>query len=252
MILIEMNESVWVLESTLWWIGVFIALFLGFVFLKQIKKNPVSKKFMIGLAIFSFTYGIARILENIRHYIIGTMELRNDISDAWLTKSQIGGYGYFLRILYYIIAWAGISTFYFVSEKYVFRGKYKYTLTLSAIVEGIVSVLNYIPKNGPNILTIILSAIGFFIAAIFPIYLYILMAKSNTGVIRSSCIIVALGIALFIISVMGDLPESLYIITLVGGKPLPVWITSIVVPILFFIGVFTMAYGFIKMFLKLT
>ncbi|MHA1338452.1 MAG: hypothetical protein ACTSRZ_00680 [Promethearchaeota archaeon] len=248
----EMNAVIWLIESMLWWIGSGIAISLGFIFINQMKKNPVSKRFMFGISIFSFTYGIARILENIRHYVLGTMDNRNDIYEAWISSSQISGVGFTLRILYYIIAWFGISTFYFVSEKYVFRGKYKYSLTLSAIIEGIVSVLNYIPSNGPPLITTILAAIGFFIAAIFPIYLYIIMAKTNTGVIRTSCIIVALGITLFVVSVMADLPESLYITTLVGGTPLPVWITSIAAPIMFFSGVSIMAFGFIRMFSKLT
>ena len=78
------------------------------------------------------------------------------------------------------------------------------------------------------------------------------MGRKNTGVIRQSCMIVSIGLALFVVSVLADLPESTYITDLVGGLPLPVWITSIVSPIFLFSGLLTMTIGFKKMFTKLT
>ncbi|MBD3351232.1 MAG: hypothetical protein GF364_07075 [Candidatus Lokiarchaeota archaeon] len=251
LILQEMNEFIWLMEQTLWWIGCVIVIILGFIFIKRMKENPVSKKFTTGLAVFAFTYGIARILENIRKYIVAGYENRTDISDAWIAGDQIAGINYTLRILYYAIAWFGIATFYFVSEKYVFKGKYKYILTISSIIEGIVSILNYIPEDGPHIITTAISAIGFFIAAIFPVVLYAQMGLQNTGVLRKSCFIVAIGMAIFVTSVVADLPESTYIVNLVGGTPLPVWITSIVAPICLFVGMFTLTMGFRQMFSSL-
>jgi hypothetical protein len=253
LVFLEMNETIWLMEQILWWIGSIIVVGLGIFFVKKIKdnKNPAANKFTAGLAIFAFTYGIARILENIRKYYVAGYDNRTDIGDAWINLTQITGLNYNLRILYYVIAWTGIATFYFVSEKYVFKGKYKYILTIASICEGIVSVLNYIPDNGPNIVTTILAAIGFLIAALFPIYLYFNMGLKNTGAIRKSCFIVTIGLLFFVLSVMADLPESTYIVYLVGGTPLPVWIVSIAAPIMLFTGMTGMALGFNKMFSSL-
>jgi hypothetical protein len=237
------------LEQILWWIGSFVAIGLGIMFATRMKKYKIASKFMWGLPVFSFTYGIARVIENIRKYIVSTNP--TDIYDAWVAGDQITGLNYTLRIIYYIICWTGIATFYLVSEKYVFKGKTHYLMTVASLGEGVVSILNYIP--GLTNYFIWFSAIGFFIAAIFPIVLYLNMAKQNTGIIRNSCIMVAVGILFFVIAVMGDLPESLYIMKIATGSmtPLPVILTSVVVPISLFIGVITMAIGFRRMFTKL-
>lgn len=253
LIFLEMNETIWLMEEILWWIGSIISVGLGLFFIKKIwdNKNPAANKFTAGLAIFTITYGVARIIENIRKYFIAGYENRTDIGDAWINSTQITGLNYDLRIMYYVIAWTGIATFYFVSEKYVFKGKYKYILTSASVIEGIVSILNYIPDNGPHIVTTILSAVGFLVAALFPIYLYFNMGLKNTGAIRNSCFIVTIGLFFFIVSVMADLPESTYIVYLVGGTPLPVWIVSILAPIMLFAGMLGMTLGFNKMFSSL-
>lgn len=248
MIFQEMTPQIWLLEQSLWWLGCVIAIGLGIFFIIRMKKSEVSSKFMLGLAIFSFTYGAARIIENIRKYIVSGYDNRTDIFDAWVSGSQISGLNYWLRIAYYVIAWAGIAMFYYSSEKYVFRGKTKYAMTIISVVEGIVSILSYIPEDGPTLITTFAAAIGFFIATIFPIVLYARMAARNTGVLRKNCIVVAMGLAVFVFSVMCDLPESTYIVHLVGGIPLAVWITSILAPISLFIGMLIMTLGFSRMF----
>ncbi|MHA1819967.1 MAG: hypothetical protein ACTSU2_12885 [Promethearchaeota archaeon] len=236
-----------IVEQIIWWMGSFIAIGLGVFFTNRMKKYEVSSKFILGLAIFSYSYGIARIIENIRKYIISTDA--RDIFNAWVNGGQITDANYILRILYYAIAWTGIAIFYFVSERYIFKTKTHYLMTLASIVEGIASILNYVDHLTPY--TIWISAVGYFIAAIFPIVLYLNMARVNTGVIRTSCIWVALGLLFFILGVLADLPESLYVIYITGGTELPTFITSVLAPIALFLGLVIMAISFKKMFSSL-
>ena len=149
---LEMNETIWLMEKIISFggIGSIISIGLGFFFVKKIKdkKNPAANTFTTGLAIFGITYGVARVIENIRKYYIAGYVL-SDIGEAWMNNTQITGINYDLRIIYYIIAWAGIATFYFVSEKYVFKENTKvYPNDCINRRRYSVSVLNYIPDDG--------------------------------------------------------------------------------------------------------
>jgi hypothetical protein len=212
-------------------------------FIQSRKGDFYTKIFFQGLGIFSLAYGLARLIENIRRYSIGSY---HDILDAWIAGGQIVGLNFWLRFLYYVIAWIGIAILYFNIEHSIFK-KNKYILTALSIFEAIVSIINYLYLN---MITFWLSAIFYFVPATFMSLLFInLSRKSPQGGIRNSSIIIAIGVLIFAFGVMIDLPETAYFNHIYGIKT-PELLFRILSPILVIFGFSLLTYGFIRFFMK--
>ena len=131
-----------IIEILLWYAVVAIGYFLAISFLIQFKqRSELQRPFFLGLAIFTLTYSTARLIENIRRYMIGSY---NDIFNAWVNGTQISGLNFNLRVWgYYALAWFGIAVMFYSIEHTIFKQN-KYLLTIASIIEGIVSIINYL------------------------------------------------------------------------------------------------------------
>jgi len=235
------------LTASIWFIIVALCFVLAGFFFRRFKTSQVlSRPFFLGLAIFATTYGIARILENVRKYFISTN--LNDIVDSWRASTQITGLNWDLRVLYYLIAWTGIAILFANMEKYVFQKKSKFLITVAAIVEGTASIALYVVPGGSLTFLILLgvSSVGFFVPCIALAGLFGVLAKNSPGTMRSSSIGALVGIVILFVGVLADLPEAGYI----GGASLPDWITGIAAPIILFMGILIISSSFSKMFAK--
>jgi len=214
------------------------------VFLIQYKRREsLQRPFFLGLSIFMLGYGIARLIENIRRYSIGSY---NDILDAWKTGTQIVGLNFWLRILYYAIAWAMIAMFYYNIEKNIFK-KNKFLLTICALVEGVLSITIYFYFND---IVFWASVFNFFIVGFFiPILFLNLAMKTPSGSIRNGCILISIGMLLFVLGVMIDLPESSYFMYLLGQE-VPEDLIRITTPIILIMGLLSFSIGFKTFFPK--
>ncbi|GAB4311230.1 MAG: hypothetical protein Kow0069_11540 [Promethearchaeota archaeon] len=233
-------------ESVTWFVGAGIGLGLFAYFLAKWRRAefPQAKRFFFGLAAFAVTYSVARLIENFRKYFVS--DDLQDIVNAWTAGEQITGLNWDLRIAYYVIAWFGIATFYFHAERHVFAGKTKYVLTLASVVEGTVSVLQYVfaPGSAAFRACSATAAVGFFVAGVFPVLLFVNMARTTTGTVRRNNLVVAVGLALFVTGVLADLPETGFI----TGQSLPQLITGPLAALLIFSGFVLMAAGFRSMY----
>jgi len=237
------------LEPILFWIAVALGYMVVFILLDHYRKTEAGKQFALGLVFFSSMFTIARTIENIRKFSIA--EHRMDIVYGWIGYEDyvsISGINLYLRVAYYVFSWISIAAFYYLSEKYVFQKKTKFILASSAIFEGTVSVALYFTEGSTQIVFQILATIGFFVCGIAPIVLYLLMAKISTGVLRQSSLIVALGLAFFVLGVMTELPEGSFITWLVTGQVLDAYLVAVLAPICMSLGFLTLLIGFRKMF----
>ncbi len=77
-------------EGVMWFVVAGFSFILAVLSFRRYKKSQVqSRPFFLGLAVFTSTYGVARLLENIRKYFIALS--LTDIADAWRANSQITG-----------------------------------------------------------------------------------------------------------------------------------------------------------------
>lgn len=196
----------------------------------------------MGIAIFAFSYSIARLLENVRKYFVSTS--LTDIVDSWKAGTQISGLNWDLRIVYYVIAWIGIAILFANVEKYVFQKKSKFLITIAALVEGTTSIALYVVPAGSLEFLILLtmSSIGFFVPCIALAGLFAVLAKNSPGKIRTGSLGALVGIVLIFAGVLADLPEAAYI----GGTALPDWITGIAAPVILFGGFLIISISFVK------
>ncbi len=231
-------------ELILWYSAVIICFLLMTVFLIQfLKREGTSKSFFIGLAIFMAVYGIARLIENVRRYSIGNY---NDIFNAWMVGAQIGGINLLLRFLYYFIAWIGIAIFYFNIERFIFK-KTKFLLTILSLVEGALSINIYFFFN---LIIYWVAIFNFFIVGYFIPLLFLNMArKTPSGAIRNGCILIAIGMFLFVTGVMIDLPETAYFLYLLSQE-VPEITVRFTAPIILTSGLLLFSLGFRSFFKK--
>lgn len=239
----------WVLnyfEPGLWWATSILFFVMGVFILKKMRENDAAKQFMSGLVSFAFLFGAARVLENIRKYLIASN--RMDILEGWLGLGPlIDGPNLFLRIAYYAVSWTGISLFYYFAEKYVF--KQKYVFTAAAISEGIVSILMYFGFPWEVMLLLLgLASFGFLFAAVIPVILYLRLGFKNPGILGKASFIAGIGLAFFSTGVMADLPQSSFVVYLVQGAPLDPFLISVLAPILAILGSIMIYYAYQHMF----
>ncbi len=232
------------LEFSLWTIVVLLGFYLAFIFLRQYKsRESLQRPFFLGIAIFAVTYSTARLIENIRRYFIGSY---NDIFNAWKAGTQITGINFLLRVWgYYAIAWFGIAVMFYNIEHHIFK-KNRYLLTMVSAAEGVVSIINYfwLTLTGFWITTVL-----FFVVMFMPLMFLNLARKTPAGPIRNACILVAIGIVLFAVGVMIDLPEFAYF-NYIMGQESPEAIIRIIAPIMIIMGISTLGYGFKTFFPK--
>lgn len=231
------------IEILLWYVVVGLGFLLMFVFFNQYRKrDSLQRPFFLGLATFSLTYTVARLIENIRRYSIGTY---NDILESWIAGTQIEGINFWMRFLYYLIAWIGIAIMFFNIEHYIMK-KNKYLLTIASIIEGTVSIINYFFFN---LITFFMSAALFFVVMFMPIMFLNLARKTPKGKIRNACIFIAMGITFLAIGVMIDLPEMAYFLYFFNQE-FPEALIRILAPILLLLGLGILAFGFQRFFPK--
>ncbi|HMF31745.1 MAG TPA: hypothetical protein VKK79_10035, partial [Candidatus Lokiarchaeia archaeon] len=126
-----------------------------------------------------------------------------------------------------------------------FQSKTKYLVTITAIIEGTVSICLYNVQAGslPFLIFMGVATAGFFIICISAVALFANMAVKSVGSIRVNTAVAAIGVLLFVTGVLADLPETGYVVPL-----LPDWITGFAAPILIFAGFIIMAVAFARIF----
>ena len=231
------------MEVTLWYTVIGICFLMMIIFFLQWKKrDSLQKPFFLGLVMFALFYFIARLIENVRRYSIGSY---NDVFDAWIAGSQISGLNFVLRILYYIFSWIGLTVMFYNIEKHIFK-KNKFLLTIVSATEGTVSIINYFIFN---LVTFWLSTILFFVIMFIPLMFFNLARKTPPGSIRRACIVVGIGIVLFAVGVMIDLPEFSYFNYLMGQQS-PEEIIRLISPIIIICALIMLNVGFRTFFPK--
>ena len=218
------------IEILLWFIAVTFCFLSSILFFLEYKKRTgFSRFFFRGVCIFTLTYAISRLIENIRRYFIGTY---NDIFEAWIRGEQITGTNLLFRVLYIIISWIGIILLYYNIERYIFTNN-KYIITFFSIIEAILSILNYLYFNS---ICFWLHVFIFIIPAYFISILFFHAARNaQTKYVRNGCILTAIGVILFTSAVIIDLPEYAYVNHIFGINYIEVF-NRIIAPILIISG----------------
>ncbi len=202
-------------EPILWFIAsiVFACMAIYFIY-KYFKINEEAKPFILGWIMFIGAFTIARTIETVRRYFIGSYY---DILDEGF---QITGLNLILRLSYYIIAWSAITLLFFLLEKYIMKEGMKknthYILTIFAALEGIFSVCLYFSAAAVWNLLIVTGL--FFIIAFFPLFFFVYLAKNAiTKSQRIAWVVILVGFFFFLIGVMFDLPETSLVLLQYGG-----------------------------------
>jgi hypothetical protein len=235
------------LEPTLWWVAVVIIFSLDFFFYTHFKKTQLAKKFLFGLVIFATFFGAARAIENVRKFYFA--DNRINIGLWWIGQGPaLTGLELWLRVSYYVLSWIAIAIFYYVTETQVFQRKTKYIFTFSAIWEGVVSIAMYFSQGSLRVVFLIFSVIGFFIAGIGFIGLYLIVAIRSSGDIQKSAYLTSIGMTFFVIGVMAELPQSFLVVWLTSGQFLDAWLIAVLAPISMLVAGFFLYLGYKKMF----
>ena len=245
-----MNEFVdLVMEPILWFMAsaVFGLIAIYFIY-KHTKIGEEAKPFILGWILFIGAFTVARTIETVRRYYIGSYY---DIIEQNFTL--INPLNLVLRLSYYIIAWSAITIFYFVLEKYIMKQGMKkntrYILTIFSALEGIFSVLLYFTAAAAWNL-IIVSGL-FFVVAFFPLFLFIYIAMNSiTREQKIAWIVIMIGFLLFLAGVMLDLPETALVLEQYGGITLPVELVHYGTPLLQVAGGVLVGTGFAVIYRK--
>lgn len=219
------------LEPILWFIasGIFAVIAIYFIN-KYTKINEEAKPFILGWILFVGAFTIARTIETVRRYYIGSYY---DILEQNFTLTDPVNLA--LRLSYYIIAWSAITIFYFVLEKYIMKEgmkkNTKYILTVFSALEGLFSITLYFTAAAAWNLIVVAGL--FFVVAFFPLFLFIYIAKNSiTRNQKIAWIIILIGFILFILGVMADLPETALVLNQYSGVALPLELVHYGTPIL--------------------
>ena len=225
------------IEILLWYIAVIMCLLMALTFFLEYKsRKGFSSPFFLGLSIFGVTYAVARLIENIRRYIVGSY---SDIVEAWIRGEQITGINFTLRMAYYLIAWFGMSLMFYNIEHYILTDN-RYIITIFSIIAGLVSIINYLYLN---MITFWAAVICYFVTAYFISIMFLNAArKAQSTYIRNGCLLVAIGIMTLAIGIMIDLPEAVYFAHLYGIG-YSEFIVRLLAPILFILGLVIFTIG---------
>lgn len=226
------------LIEILLWYCVVTACFImaGIFFLESKRRIGFSKPFFRAVGIYALCYAIARLIENIRRYSVGTY---NDIVEAWIAGDQISGLSLIFRLLYVTISFIGIVFLYYNIERYIFTNN-RYFVTIFSIIQAFLSIIIYIYFH---LIFFYLAVAIFFIPCYFlPILFFNAARKAPSKYIRNGCILTAIGIIMFTTAVIIDLPESAYVSYVFGIKPSES-IIRLISPILLILGVIISTFG---------
>ncbi len=231
------------LEPILWLIvsGIITILAIFFI-LKYRKIEEEAKPFIFGLILFICCFLIARTIETIRRYWIGSYY---DIIDSHFS---ITGLNLALRLSYYIIAWSGITIFYYVFETHIMKeGMQKntwYILTIFSALEGIFSCFLYFTSATDWVMFCVIGF--FFVVAFFPVFLFLYTAKmAISRRQRVAWIGITIGFLIFVLGVMADLPEAYLVVTeYMGLEYFPPVFIHYGTPIMQAMGTVLMGIGF--------
>ena len=226
-----------IIEIIFWFSTIFFLFLMAIIFFLEFRNRiGFSHYFFRGLFIFALTFGIARLIENIRRYFIGSY---NDIFEAWIRGEQITGLNFWLRFFYYLISWVGMSFVYYNVERHIFTNN-KFLLTILSIVEGVVSIINYVIFN---MVTYWMAVWIYFIPAFFLSLLFFRAAtKAPSKYVKNGCLLTALGIFTIATAVAIDLPETAYFWYIFRVET-PELFVRLIAPILLTIGAFLLTFG---------
>jgi len=198
------------IEPILWLIASGIFIIISCFFLIKYFKSDREAKFILGVGMFALFFTIARTIETIRRYFgIGNyydiLEYNFGIRDLNLA----------LRLIYYLISYIGIAVFYYVFEKNIIKKGMnkdtKYVLTIFSLAEIFFTYMLYFTAAALWAMVGVVSL--FFVIAFVPIYFFLYLAKTAlTRKQEFAWIVITIGFCLFVIGVMGDLPEA-YMVT---------------------------------------
>lgn len=239
---IEVNSFI----EIAWFTSSILFILLGGFIIIQITRHKLSSRFFMGVSVFGFCFGIARLIENIRIYFISTE--KDDILNAWIQGGQITGVNLGLRISYYVICWIAIAYYLHEYEILILQRKTKFFFTYSAIGEGIVSIMNYIPSIRSNY-TVYGALVGFFLGAVLPLIAQFIVAlRTKDRVMRKAFTMAGFGLIIFLLGLSGDLPEGKYFLYIWESPINDNFVLSIISPILLLTGIIIMFFGYYRLF----
>lgn len=210
------------IEPPLWFMvsGILAIITIYFInkYIKFGKINKEARPFILGIAVFIGSYIIARTIETIRRYWIGSYY---DIITA-TPPFTITGLNLILRLSYYIISWTSITFFYYMFEQHVMKKGMKknthYVLTIFSAAEGIFSCLLYFTAAAAWVMYGVICF--FFVIVFFPIIFFLYLSKmAPTKGQQIGWIFVTIGFILVLLGIMLDLPESYWVVTHYMGSP---------------------------------
>ena len=210
--------------------------------------EEASKPFVLGLALFICFFFVARTIETVRRYYISS----GSYDDILLSNFAITGLNLVLRLLYYIIAWSGITAFYFVFEKYTLKQGLKkntrYILTIFSAAEAFFTSALYFTAAASWIMICVI--ILFLVVAFFPVILFAYIAQiSPTRDRRIAWDVITIGFLLFMLAIMLDLPETYIVVTEYMGLPyFPPAMVHYGTPIMMMGGGIMMGIGFASIY----
>ncbi len=188
-------------------IAVFFIIIIYF-FVKYRKMETGSGVFILGIVCFATFFTMSRIVDVLRRLMGGksTVELYN----YFLMPTTIEIWDLVLRLFYYVFIWLGIAIFYFAFEKYVMNNRTKFILMITSIFTTFLSFAMYF--TGWQDWIFLLYAVCFFIVGLFPVVLFLYLAKTAiTRAQRIAWLVMIVGFLLLLLGVLGDMPEAYFI-----------------------------------------
>ncbi len=210
-------------EITLWFIDIIILAIIGINFLRESKEVKNFK--YVGLFFFFFIVG--RFCRLYSRFSVGYEYGFFAFSGVLLN----------LAIGYTISTYIGLFFIYFFIEREMIK-KTHYLFSMLVVVLTVLSLFNYfIPE-----IMIILIPLYVVTLLSFPC-IFINIAVKGTGLVRKKAIIITIGMIIFILGVMFDIPEGASIWITVPGLP---EFTKFGAPICQLSGAILIRKGFVK------
>ncbi len=235
------------LEPPLWFLVSGIFAIITFYFINKYRKiGEEARPFILGIIIFVGCFTIARTIETIRRYWIGSYY---DIIDSHFS---ITGLNLVLRLSYYLIAWAAITIFYFMFEKHIMKKgmniNTRYILSICSAAEGTFSCILYFTAAAQWVLYCV--SILFFVIVFFPIIFFLYLSKmAPMKGQKIAWIIVTIGFILVLLGVIADLPETFLVVTqYMGASFFSPELIHYGTPILQALGAFFLTIGFARIY----
>lgn len=210
-------------EIVLWIISMIIMGIVGILFIRDTKEKKNFK--YIGLFFLSFIF--ARVCRLFSKFVIGY-----EYGDY-----QFEGVLFIAQFLYTTISYFSLFFIYYYGENEILTKSHHF-FTILVIVVTVLSILNYIFP----ILMIILTPLFLFLVFALPGVL-IKHGRKVGGRLGTKSFISALGIILFIVGIIFDVPEVAFIWMSFPGFPN---VLKILAPVLQIIGTIVVRYGFSK------